>query len=143
MSKYDALGPYLKRQNSALVPMTFRDIERVTGAKLPNSKRYPAWWSNNTWNNVMTKVWLDAGFRTEQVDTPHEKLVFRRTTGTAFQEGARPYQGEAAPHPIRGALKDTFTVEPAWDLTRPSLEEGAFDIEKTAGLIDAGMRGPK
>ena len=59
--------------------MTFAEIERVIGGKLPpNSLNIPAWWSNNPSNNVMTKVWLSAGFRTEQVDVKSRKVVFRR-----------------------------------------------------------------
>ncbi|WP_433960329.1 DUF7662 domain-containing protein, partial [Bradyrhizobium guangdongense] len=70
MGKYDRLGEFLRSQKTREVPMTFAEIERVIGGKLPpNSPQYPAWWSNNPTNNVMTKVWLAAGFRTEQVDT--------------------------------------------------------------------------
>jgi hypothetical protein len=150
MSKYDALGSFLRGQGE-YVPMTFREIERVTGTTLPNSKQYPAWWSNNTWNNVMTKVWLEAGYRTEQVDIAGEKLVFRRAaTGMhqGMQENNRmfdpaPKTASHAPHPIVGALKGTFTIEPGWDLTKPVLDEDDMDtaIEKTADLIDKGLSG--
>jgi len=78
MPKYAPLGDFLRKQRSAQVPMTFAQIERVIGAKLPPSQYQRAWWSNNPWNNVMTKVWLDAGFVTEQVDVEGRKLVFRR-----------------------------------------------------------------
>lgn len=150
MSKYDALGSFLRSQGREHVPMTFREIERVTGTKLPNSKQYPAWWSNNTWNNVMTKVWLEAGYRTEQVDIAHERLVFRREVpqprnlkedGQMFEPARK--DGVFQPHPIVGALKGTFTIEPGWDLTQPALDEDDIDvaIEKTADLIDDGLNG--
>ncbi len=150
MSKYDALGAFLKKQGRAYIPMTFREIERVTGTKLPNSKQYPAWWSNNTWNNVMTKVWLEAGYRTEQVDIGHEKLVFRRVVPAVaeMREDSRIFEATSSQetdvrHPIVGALKGTFTIEAGWDLARPALDEGEMDtgIEKTADLIDQGFRG--
>ena len=41
MSKYSALGEYLKRQRRDVVPMTFGEIEKITGAKLPASARAP------------------------------------------------------------------------------------------------------
>ena len=48
MSKYSALGDYLKRQRRDLVPMTFAEIEKDRRrGKLPASARYRAWWSNN------------------------------------------------------------------------------------------------
>lgn len=145
MSKYDALGAFLSKQTETCVPMTFREIEKVTGTKLPNSKQYPAWWSNNTWNNVMTKVWLDAGYRTEQVDVAHERLVFRRVVKPELQEGARTYQhgNPHTGHPAWGALKGTFSMETGWDATKSALDGEIVDINRTADLIDRGLAGDK
>ena len=79
MSKYAALGEYLKRQRGDLVPMTFAEIERVTGSKLPASAhKHRAVVEQQPDNSVMTKVWIDAGFESEQVDMQARKLVFRR-----------------------------------------------------------------
>ena len=59
MSKYEPLGDYLKKQDRERIPMTFAEIERVTGVKLPASaSKHRPWWSNNPHNSVMTKVWL-------------------------------------------------------------------------------------
>src|SRR6266516_3238533 len=60
MGKYSALCDYLRAQTRSEVPMTFAQIERVIGAKLPKSHKYRAWWSNNAFNSVMTKTWLEA-----------------------------------------------------------------------------------
>jgi hypothetical protein len=119
MGKYSRLGEFLKSQRTKEVPMTFAEIERVIGDKLPpSSPQYPAWWSNNPSNNVMTKVWLAAGFRTEQVDTKARKVVFRRieqsTTETAKS------QTKAGPHPIIGALKGSVFIPDGVDLTEPA-----------------------
>lgn len=124
MSKYAPLGDYLRKQRTAEVPMTFAQIERVIGGKLPPSQDNRAWWSNNPWNNVMTKVWLDAGFITEQVDIEGRKLVFRR----AAKEHTPMGQFEEAPqeefasgrHPLFGALKGLIRVPPGTDLTQPA-----------------------
>jgi hypothetical protein len=75
---YEGLSDYLKAQDRTLVPMTFDEVATVVGRSLPRSAKYPAWWSNNPSNNAMTKVWLDAGFKTEHVDVEGRKLVFRR-----------------------------------------------------------------
>ncbi len=104
MGKYDRLGEFLKSQRAKEVPMTFADIERVIGGKLPpNSPQYPAWWSNNPTNNVMTKVWLAAGFRTEQVDTKARKVVFRRMDQKT-PEATLPRVKKSGRHPLFGAL---------------------------------------
>jgi hypothetical protein len=127
MTKYAPLGDYLRKQRGSEVPMTFAQIERVIGGKLPPSQHHRAWWSNNPWNNVMTKVWLDAGFVTEQVDIEARKLVFRRV-GTErgpighFEETPRessaPFASER--HPLFGALKGLMRIPPGTDLTEPA-----------------------
>jgi hypothetical protein len=124
MGKYEPLGEYLRRQQADEVPMTFADIERVTGTKLPpNSPNYPAWWSNNPTNNVMTKVWLEAGFRTEQVDVRNRRLVFRRSR-YGEQPSAKEESVESSDivcrHPLFGLLKDITFIPPGVDLTEPA-----------------------
>ena len=95
--------------------MTFEEIERLLGLQLPNSKRFPAWWSNNPSNNTMTRAWLDAGFTTEQVDTAVGRVVFRRA---AF--GDKPDGGWLAD--LRAAMGGTVQVAEGWDLTNPTGE---------------------
>jgi hypothetical protein len=127
MSKYEPLGRFLRQQGSELVVMKFEDIERIVGSKLPESSRqYRAWWSNNPNNNVMTKVWLDAGFQTEQVDIEGGRLVFRKMSPSKQNESAPPMPNLPAgetpspPHPLLGALKGLVLVMPGTDLTKPA-----------------------
>jgi hypothetical protein len=119
MGKYDQLGEFLKSQRGKEVPMSFADIEKVIGGKLPpNSPQYPAWWSNNPTNNVMTKVWLAAGFRTEQVDTKARKVVFRRIEKAT--DALLPRVKKGSRHPLFGALKGMVRIPPGVDLTEPA-----------------------
>src|ERR1700677_417308 len=130
MGKYQPLGDYLRQQDTEMVAMTFEDIERIVGSKLPGkSQLHRPWWSNNPNNNVMTKVWLDAGYRTEQVDMAGRRLVFRRVHPSKANEPASPLPA-AAPekdrrpamrrHPLFGALKGLLRVMPGTDLTEPA-----------------------
>jgi hypothetical protein len=80
MSKYQPLGDFLRRQKADVVTMTFSQVEKVLGFELPASQNNPAWWSNNADNNVMTKVWLDAGFRVRNVRLNERELTFYRMT---------------------------------------------------------------
>jgi hypothetical protein len=130
MTKYAPLGDYLRKQRTSEVPMTFAQIERLIGAKLPASQRHRAWWSNNPWNNVMTKVWLEAGFITEQVDIEGRKLVFRRAGSEpsgigGFEDAAHEAGGRFASgrHPLFGALKGLMRIPSGTDLTGPAAPE--------------------
>src|SRR5688572_17698535 len=109
MSKYAALGDYLRRQPTAEVRLSFGDIERITGTTLPPSAfRHRPWWSNNTKNSVLTQVWIDAGFESEQVDMQGRTLVFRRVDGKlGFDEPSPgpPKTGARKRHPLFGLLK--------------------------------------
>jgi hypothetical protein len=121
MGKYTRLGEFLRSQRSKEVPMTFAEIERVIGEKLPpSSPQYPAWWSNNPSNNVMTKVWLNAGFRTEQVDVKSRKIVFRRVEDNPAGTSSLPPAKKGDRHPMFGALKGLVRIPPGVDLTEPA-----------------------
>jgi hypothetical protein len=124
MSKYEPLRKYLKGRSTEAVPMTFAEIEKVLGFKLPESQKYPAWWSNNPTNNVMTNEWLAAGFKTEQVDIEGRKLVFRRTRATDDEAGSSRSASEQTKqprrHPLFGRMKGMITIMPGTDLTEPA-----------------------
>ncbi len=120
--------------------MTFAEIERITGVKLPpKAQHHRAWWSNNPSNNVMTKVWLDAGFQSEQVDMSARRLVFRRVGKAGDAEPLSPPAAAASAgstvwrHPLCGLLKEVTHVPPGVDLTEPADPEWA-------DLLDADDR---
>jgi hypothetical protein len=120
MSKYSALGDYLKRQRGERVPVTFGEIEKITGTKLPPSAhKHRPWWSNNAKNSVLTKIWLDAGFESEQVNMEKRKLVFRRVRGPK-QAGTAHSAGEKPFHPAWGYMKGLVRIMPGTDLTQPA-----------------------
>jgi len=129
MSKYSALGEYLKHQRGEIVPMTFAQIEKITGTKLPASSRYRAWWSNNDFNSVLTKIWIEAGFKSEQVDMEKHRLVFRRVRGPNVAQSAR----EEPVHPAYGAMQGLIRIVPGTDLTQPADPEWADRLDAEHG----------
>jgi len=129
MTKYEPLGRYLREQHADSIAMTFDDIERLIGTRLPKSQLHRAWWSNNSSNSAMTKVWVDAGFRTEQVDMAARRLVFRRVRPPTANEKTPPPSNAASGaetaatkpiHPLFGLLKGLLRVMPGTDLTKPA-----------------------
>ncbi len=118
MGKYEPLGQFLRKQKSERIKMSFAEIEKLIGTKLPkSSKSHRAWWSNNPTNNVMTKEWLEAGFETVDVELASERLVFRKSVSDG------PSQKPGKPKSIFGCMKGMVTLpadfnpeEPFWEL---------------------------
>jgi hypothetical protein len=133
MSKYSALGEYLKHQRGESVPMTFAQIEKITGTKLPASSRYRAWWSNNDFNSVLTKIWLEAGFKSELVDMEKRRLVFRRVRGPKAAGEVAQSAGEKPVHPAYGAMQGLIRIMPGTDLTQPADPEWADRLDARYG----------
>lgn len=125
MGKYEPLSEFLRRQTSDEVQMTFAQIERVLGTKLPPKAQHQrAWWSNNPNNNVMTQAWLDAGFRSEQVDVEGRKVVFRKSLRQKQKASPESKSNVASGrHPLFGWMKGTVTIAPGVDLTQPAMPE--------------------
>ena len=79
MTKYQPLEAHLRKSGQEIVSMTFSEIEEVIGAELPASAfKHRGWWSNNPSNSVITHAWLDAGYKSANVDIPGRRLMFRR-----------------------------------------------------------------
>jgi len=108
MSKYEALRRYLEGQpgTTPSVTVTFRQIERILGFPLPNSARsYQAWWANDTTHSHA--VWLEAGWKTREVDMASERVTFVRAGHTVSAGPA------AAATPGTGASRPQVTAERA------------------------------
>lgn len=117
MSKYEPLTAFLKSASPRSMRLSFQEIEGVLGFLLPSSKQYPAWWSNSATNNTMTKAWLNAGYRTEQVDVAEGKVTFHAETGTD-----QAVATSVPLSPLFGSMKGTTFVMPGVDLTAPTLD---------------------
>lgn len=80
MSKYDALGDYLRaRVGRRRVQLTFREIEQIIGDDLPLSARtYSAWWANEAGPTTHTQchAWMENGWLVTEVDRSAGVVVF-------------------------------------------------------------------
>ena len=125
-SKYRPLTRHLRAQAGDSVRMTFGEIERVIGGKLPPSAASRAWCSNNPSNDVMTKAWLEAGFESEQVDLSGRKLVFRRVARSEART-ARSEAGSSNKLALFGWMRGTIAT--TGDLTEPADADWAKRID--------------
>ena len=113
MSRYAKLTSFLQALGVSSRRVGFAEIERVLGFRLPASARtYSAWWSNNAVDGRQSNAWLSAGWQTEELDLPGEKITFRRSK-------VIPKRGKAA--------------KPKSQLTRPATAGVPKNLPDAAG----------
>ena len=77
MSKYDPLFNYLKTLGKQSITLTFSDIEKILGCKLPPSAReYDVWWDNS--HTQAVSGWWGAGYTVAQLNRYDETVTFVR-----------------------------------------------------------------
>jgi hypothetical protein len=80
MSKYRPLKEFLLNCASDRWSANFSEIERILGFKLPASAwQYNAWWSNHLGRPVASHAWLEAGFKTQDVNLQQGTVTFVRS----------------------------------------------------------------
>lgn len=153
--KYEPLKVFLKSRREARVRMSFADVAKAARTPLPQSAyRYAAWWANDSTSHVQARAWLEAGFKTAEVDMEAQRVEFVRSERAAHGVQEMNFSFEHAPaqalkkHPAAGALKGTFSIAPGWDLTRPAfdddeLAEWEANLERKADMINEGLRGKR
>jgi hypothetical protein len=105
--KYDPLTSYLKFRASFTdtVKLSFAKIDGIIGENLPMSAyREEKWW-NNVPNGMHSKAWLDAGWKTEEVNLKEGYVVFKKS-GTIQK---RSFKRRTS----RSKYKKPFTPVPA------------------------------
>ena len=150
--KYHGLKAFLSAQKQPRLRLTFDEVAKRAGVRLPASAfEHPAWWANEGKSHVQAKAWLEAGYKTENLDLAAQRVEFVRIGPErgGVREMPNEYPGSLVKkHPMAGALKGTFTITPGWDLTRPALDEDELaemeaNLDRTADMIDEGLRGKK
>jgi hypothetical protein len=92
--------------------MSFSEIERILGFKLPKSAyEHQAWWSNNGTGHSHARAWLESGWRTS-VDLKRRQVSFARSEAS-LESGA----GKRDPW---GCMAGTITIMPDANLTEPT-----------------------
>lgn len=121
MSKYEALPQFLAGLKGPAHRLSFREVERILGFKLPESAyEYEAWWSNNGSGHSHARAWIEAGWRTEAVDLTGKEVTFRRSVPS--RSGSRQKRDPWA------CMAGTITIRPGTDLTQPS--DDRWDAEE-------------
>lgn len=78
MSKYDLLRDYLSNQRHREFALTFSEIEKILGFKLPDSAERPQWWANQVAaGRPQREAWRAAGYDAF-LSGNSRKVTFRR-----------------------------------------------------------------
>ena len=78
-SKYYPLQVYLQQAVDDELTLTFTQIERIIGDRLPHSARTQrTWWSNRGRGAVQATAWMGAGYHVAELDLDAEAVTFRK-----------------------------------------------------------------
>lgn len=118
MGKYDPLRDYLASSSETSWRASFAEIEAVLRFALPRSAyAYPAWWSNDATGHSHSLAWLDAGWKTEQVDVQSQQLTFRKSDSVIARGGGSARLPGGTLH---GAIAGVIQMVSGTDLTKPT-----------------------
>jgi hypothetical protein len=83
--RYDPLKAHLEVVPGPVVVMTYDEIEKLLGRKLPNTAYGDSWrqWWANTETHSQALAWLRAGWRVTRPDLANKRVEFRRQADKA------------------------------------------------------------
>ncbi len=78
--KYLELTKYLEKAESFNVEITFKEIEKIVGFRLPDSAYVHIPWWSNTESHSQAHSWMNAGYYTSDCSrtVPMKKVTFCR-----------------------------------------------------------------
>lgn len=125
--KYQALQDYLRGMTPGKrqVSLSFGQIEKIIGTKLPKSAfTYREWWANQK-GGSRAPHWHAAGFRVEAVDLSRKIVCFARTgkagqppaVRRATKRTAKPRASVTMPIKAEALINAGFKNYGAWELT--------------------------
>ena len=84
--KYAPLHSHLSNLDAREWATTFREVEKILGAKLPPSARtYQEWWNPSDRMHTQARAWMVAGWEPAIVNIRAETVVFRRSRSSAHR----------------------------------------------------------
>lgn len=127
--KYRPLQNYLQAlpTSNDSVTLSFADIERIIGAKLPRSASdHAPWWANQDYGSQAAS-WLGAGFTAENVKLGQKRVTFRRSEAprrrTQSRKTGKETRSRNAREPIKAEtlLAAGFEKFGHWEVTGESI----------------------
>ena len=113
MGVYEPISRFLTKTKARSVTLTFEQVESILCRPLPRSAySHPEWWSNNTKGHSHARSWVEAGWRTREINLKEQSIVFARL---------KSRQPPNIPDPF-GAMRGSVVFVPDVDLVEPTGE---------------------
>jgi hypothetical protein len=136
--RYEPLQAHLSSISGPIVVMTYEEIEKLLGRKLPNTAYGNSWrqWWANTETHSQALAWLRAGWRVTRPDRENKRVEFRRQAATAVSTEATLSRPLSDLNSVSGAATPKGIVVPHERLTASALrmvEDAAEESGTSAG----------
>src|SRR5215211_5497926 len=136
--RYEPLRAYLASVSDPVVVMTYDEIEKLLGRKLPPTAYGDSWrqWWANTETHSQALAWLRAGWRVTRPDLGNQRVEFRRQLD-------KPISGNGASGEIlRTAASSSDAATPAGIIvSRDHLTPSALRMVEDAAEESSGDLG--
>lgn len=135
--RYEPLQTYLSTVVEPTIVMTYDEIEKLIGRKLPNTAYGDSWrqWWANTETHSQALAWLRAGWRVTRPDLANKRVEFRREPAKALGiDGGPPSTSAGSPVGASGAI-----VVSREDLTPSALRMVDDAAEDAGGDLGRGI----
>lgn len=77
--KYHGITRYLEQCGKDEITLSFEQIKKANDGYLPKSAyTYSAWWANDPKTHTHSYGWLNAGYKTVQVDMKAQTVKFEK-----------------------------------------------------------------
>ena len=141
--KYEPLKTYLSSLSEPVTVLTYDEIERLLGQKLPNTAYSDAWrqWWANTETHSQALAWLRAGWRVTRPDLANKRVEFRRQTDNSVSANGATGQTTGARAAPEAGARRSIVVSPE-HLTPSALrmiEDAAEESNGDLGLAVAEL----
>jgi hypothetical protein len=140
-NRYEPLRAHLASISESVVVITYEEIEKLIGRKLPNTAYGDAWrqWWANTETHSQALAWLRAGWRVTRPDRANKRVEFRRQAAEPPSMNGASTQPPSTPSPGSNLVAPAEIVVSRERLTPSALRLVEDAAEDSGGNLGAAV----
>jgi hypothetical protein len=142
--RYEPLKAYLSSMSEPVVVMTYDEIEKLLGRKLPNTAYGDSWrqWWANTETHSQALAWLRAGWRVTRPDLTNKRVKFHRqmaSPGETNRASGQPLSSAVSASDAAASAEIVVSREHLTPSALRMVEDAAEDSDGNLGLAIAEL----